>query len=73
MEFKGSVRCNFIRESLYGLFFLVRTVRVVRGSWNSKGVPVVILTAKYAKTAKSLSGLLLSVRTLRVVRVVRGS
>ena len=44
MEFKGSVRCNFIRESLYGLFFLVRTVRVVSGSWNSKGVSVVFQT-----------------------------
>ena len=25
-------------ESLYGLFLLVRTVRVVRGSWNSSSV-----------------------------------
>ena len=33
-----SVRCNSNRESLYGLFFLVRTVSVVRGSWNSTGV-----------------------------------
>ena len=38
-------------ESLYGLFLLVRAVCVVRGSWNSKGVSIVILTAKGAKTA----------------------
>ena len=49
IEFKRSVRCNPNRESFYGLFFLVRTLRVVRGSGNSKGVSVVILTAKNAK------------------------
>ena len=49
IEFKRSVRCNPNRESIYGLFFLVRTLRVVRGSGNSKGVSVVILTAKNAK------------------------
>ena len=38
-------------ESLYGLFILVRTVRVVRGSWNSKGVSAINLTAKHAKIA----------------------
>ena len=31
-KFKGSVHCNFHRESSYDLFPLVRTVRVVRGS-----------------------------------------
>ena len=41
IEFKRSVRCNPNRESFYGLFFLVRTLRVVRGSRNSKGVSVV--------------------------------
>ena len=41
IEFKRSVRCNPNRESFYGLFFLVRTLRVVRGSGNSKGVSVV--------------------------------
>ena len=30
---------------------LVRVVRVVRGSWNSKGVSVLFLTAKGAKIA----------------------
>ena len=47
---------------------LVRTVRVVRGSRNSKGVSVVIFTAKCAKTANkkgSASGSLSS--TLRKV------
>ena len=58
MILKRSVRCNFYREtlenrkSLYGLFLLVRAVRVVRGSWNSKGVSVGIFTAKCAKTEK---------------------
>ena len=33
------------------LLFLVRTVRFVRSSRNSKGVSVVILTAKHAKIA----------------------
>ena len=37
------------RESLYGLLLLVCTLRVVRGSRNSKGVSVVIFTAKCAK------------------------
>ena len=47
MEFKGSVHNNSNREmrenheSLCVLFLLVRAVRVVRGSWNSKGVAVV--------------------------------
>ena len=54
IEFKRSVRCNPNRESFYGLFFLVRTLRVVRGSRNSNGVSVAIFTAK---AAKSLSGL----------------
>ena len=49
-------------------YFLVRTVPVVRGSCNSKGLSVVILTAKCAKIAKSLYGLFLLVRALRVVR-----
>ena len=39
-------------ESLFSLFLLVRAVRVVRGSCFSTGVSAVILTAKYAKTAK---------------------
>jgi len=34
---------------LYGLFLFVRVVRVVRGSWNSKGVSLVILTAKVCR------------------------
>ena len=34
-------------------YFLVRTVPVVRGSCNSKGLSVVILTAKCAKIAKA--------------------
>ena len=51
MKFKRSVRCIFnremreSRESLYGLFLLVRTLRVVRDSLNSKGVSVVIKLA----------------------------
>ena len=32
IEFKGSARYNFHRESFSGLDFLVRAVRVVRGS-----------------------------------------
>ena len=51
MLFNRRVRSNFNRESLYCLFLLVRAVRVVRGSWFSTGVSVVILTAKCAKTA----------------------
>ena len=39
------------RESMYGLFLPVRAVPVVRGSWNSKGVSIVIFTAKHSKTA----------------------
>ena len=39
-----------IREKLYGLFLLVRTLRVVRGSCFSTGVSVVIFTAKHAKS-----------------------
>ena len=52
-----SVHCNSHRETdenpenLYGLFLLVCAFRVVRGSWNSKGVSVVIFTVKWAKTA----------------------
>ena len=56
------------RESFYALLLLVRTLRVVRGSWNSKGVSVVIFTVKWAKTANkkgSASGSLSS--TLRKV------
>ena len=34
---------------MYGLFLLVRTVRVVRGSWNLKGVAVVIVVILTAK------------------------
>ena len=47
MLFNRLVRRNFHREmrenreSLYGLLFLVRTLPVVRGSWNLKGVSVV--------------------------------
>ena len=71
---KRSVRCNpnrerrENRESLYDLFLFVCTLRVVRGSWNSKGVSVVIFTVKWAKTANkkgSASGSLSS--TLRKV------
>ena len=40
------------RESVYALCPLVRTVRVVRGSWNLKGVFIIILTAKCAKITK---------------------
>ena len=40
---KWSVRCISNRESLYSLFLFVRGVR---GSWNSKGVSAVILSAK---------------------------
>ena len=39
------------RDTICGLFFLVRTVRVICGSWNSKGVSAINLTAKHAKTA----------------------
>ena len=39
-------------KSLYALFLLVRTLPVVCGSRNSKGVFVVNFTAKRAKTAK---------------------
>ena len=44
---KRSVRCNpnrerrENRESLYDLFLFVCTLRVVRGSWNSKGVSTI--------------------------------
>ena len=74
MPHPGSVRCNpnrerrENRESLYDLFLFVCTLRVVRGSWNSKGVSVVIFTVKWAKTANkkgSASGSLSS--TLRKV------
>ena len=57
-----------IREKFLWAFFLVRTVRVVRGSCFSTGVFAVIFTAKRAKAAKSLCGLFLLVRTLRGVR-----
>ena len=56
------------RESMYGLFLPVRAARVVRGSWNSKGVSAGILTANCAKNANkkgSASGSLSS--TLRKV------
>ena len=49
LYFNREIREN--RESVYGLFFLVRAVRVVCGSCFSTGVSVVILTAKYAKIA----------------------
>ena len=74
MPHPGSVRCDSHRErrenreSLYDLFPLVRAARVVRGSWNSKGVSAGILTANCAKTANkkgSASGSLSS--TLRKV------
>ena len=48
---KKGVSLGRYRESLYGLFLLVRTVRVVRGSCFSSRVFFVILTAKHAKTA----------------------
>ena len=57
MLFNRLVRRNFHREmrenreSLYGLLFLVRTLPVVRGSWNLKGVSPVIFTAKRTKSA----------------------
>ena len=55
-------------ESLYGLFLLVRAVRVVRGSWNSKGVSTIDSNRERRENRESLYGLLLLVRTLRVVR-----
>ena len=47
---------------------LVRTLRVVRGSWNSKGVSAVDSNRERRENRESLYGLLLLVRTLRVVR-----
>ena len=44
-----------ICESSYGLLLLVRTLRVVRGSWNSKRVSVVIFTAKRTNKEGSVS------------------
>ena len=74
MLLKRSFCCLSNRETrenrekfFYDLFLLVRTVRVVRGSWFSTRVSAVILTAKHAKIAKSFSGLFFR------VRVVRGS
>ena len=29
------------RKTIYGLFFLVRTLRAIRGSWNSNGVSAI--------------------------------
>ena len=58
------------RESFYGLLLLVRTFRVVRGSWNSKGVSTIDSNRERRENRESSYDLFLHVR---VVRVVRGS
>ena len=58
------------RDTICGLFFLVRTVRVVRGSWNSKGVSAINLTAKHAKIAKVLWSISLCSYRLRCSRFI---
>ena len=50
---------------------LVRAVRVVRGSWNSKGVSVVIhnnFNRETRENRESVYGLFFLVRAVRVVR-----
>ena len=50
---------------------LVRVVRVVRGSWNSKGVSVVIhnnFNSETRENRESVYGLFFLVRAVRVVR-----
>ena len=49
---------------------LVRTLRVVRGSWNSKGVSTIDSNRERRENRESSYDLFLLVR---VVRVVRGS
>ena len=38
VRYKSNREMHEKRESVYGQFLFVRTVRVVRGSWNSTGV-----------------------------------
>ena len=56
------------RESSYGLFLLVRTARVVRGSWNSKRVSTIDSNRERRENRESSYGLLLPVRAVPVVR-----